>query len=111
MNNKNYKSINYNNYKRHDYDINLLGIRAGEERGIYERIYVDVRRDGTYPFGEPVTDYYEVKYACKVEGFDFSSINWDVGAEMTLKQDSKEWVEFVRDPGIPIKVVISNFIN
>ena len=103
--------MNYRNFKRHSYDITLLGVRAGEERGIYETVYVDVRRDGLYPFGEEVTDYYEVKYACKVGDFDFNSIDWDTDGELTLKRDSKEWVEFVQDPGVPMEEYISDFVD
>ena len=51
------------------------------------------------PLGEMVTDYYEVKYACKISGFDYDSLDIDENSRYFIKKDSTEWKKYLAEPG------------
>ncbi len=101
--------MNYQNFKRHCYSINLISMRGESPLDII-RLNVIATRDGRWPFADEVTDIYELKYACKVNGFDFNSLDNDEDG-FFIKKDSVEWKKYLKEPGVPIKQHINNIIN
>ena len=92
--------MNYQNFKRHCYLINWISERGEDTLDIF-RLNVIVTRDGRWPFADEVTDIYELKYACKVNGFDYNSLDKDEKG-FFIKKDSVEWNKYLKEPGVPI---------
>lgn len=98
--------MNYQNFKRHCYLINWISERGEDPLDIF-RLNVIVTRDGRWPFADEVTDIYELKYACKVNGFDYNSLDKDEKG-FFIKKDSVEWNKYLKEPGVPISEYLNN---
>lgn len=92
-----FNRINYNNFKRHDYTLYWWALKYTD--GTIEKIYLTIHRDDNGPRGEMVTDYYESKYACITNGFDFDSLGIDEDSRFFIKKDSIEWRKYLAEPG------------
>lgn len=98
--------MNYQNFKRHSYLINWLSIRGKDPLDII-KLHVFATRDGSWPFADEVTDIHEFKYACKVNDFDFNSLDKDETG-FFIKKDSLEWNKYLKEPGVPISEYLNN---
>lgn len=89
--------VNYNIFKRHNYTIYWWALRTND--GTIEKIILTIYRDNHGLLGEMVTDYYEFKYACRINGFDFDSLDIDEDSRFFIKKDSIEWRKYLAEPG------------
>ena len=101
--------MNYNNFKRHRYLINWISERGDNPLDI-NRLSVIATRDGRWPFAEEVTDNHELKYACKMNGFDYNSLDKDETG-FFIKKDSVEWKKYLKEPGVPINKYLKEHVN
>ena len=89
--------MNYNNFKRHTYHALWFGTKNAD--GTYLTIQVVFTRD--YPYqdgGDIVINPFEVKYACKTIGFDYSSLQKVYNCYF-IKVNSIEWNKYLEKPG------------
>ena len=110
------KKMNYNNFKRHEYCLNWYAEKDNENLDKrYKRIQMLISRDEPYPYGEVVKDYYEFRYGCKINGFDFDSLYTDEKGRYLIKEGSKEWINYLNEPGLPyeesMKIINENHWN
>ncbi len=95
-------NMNYNNFKRHNYYVTWVGTKNAD--GTYFTIQVVFTRDYTYPDGgEIITDPFEVKYACKTNGFDYGSLQKDYNCYF-IKKNSIEWNKYLAEPGENVEI-------
>ena len=101
--------MNKINYQNHRYLINWISERGMNPLDII-RLNVFVTRDGAWPFAEVVTDIRELRYACKLNNFDYNSLDKDeIG--FFIKKDSLEWNKYLKEPGEPINDYIKDYID
>jgi len=87
--------MNYNNYKRHSYDILWIADKDGDT---YKNIFIEIIRDSTI-LDSNATEINEVKYACRNNKFDFDSLDRDLFGRWYIKRGSKEWDNYMAEPG------------
>lgn len=96
------KKMNYNNFKRHEYHLNWIAAKDNDNPDKrYKVIQMVISREEPYPYGEIVKDPYEFKYGCKINRFDFDSLYTDEKGRFFIKEGSKEWINYLNEPGIP----------
>lgn len=102
--------MNYQNFKRHHYAVNWQAIKPHGEQ-TYLGIQVIITRDASWPFGEVVTDPFEVKYACKLHNFNYNDLDSDENGNFFIKVGSGEWNNYLNEPGKPRDIYLKEQLN